>query len=339
MSSAPPFDRADLERYLRDHNLCEGPITLHRVGHGHSNLTYLVDDGHHRVVVRRPPPPPIPPGGHDVLREAGIQRALADSGVPVPTILATEAAGTVMDSPFYVMSYVNGVVATTDTPHVIDNPADRRRLAETMLDTLAHLHTVDYRAAGLEDFGRPSTDMKRHLRRFSRVLDPEGHGLDGELGDLLEELIDNAPVQQSTTIVHGDFRLGNLMLATDAPPKILAVLDWELATIGDPLRDLGYFLATYAVPGESPHALTAMSSASLADGYPGRHELAQRYATRSGRELTQIDWYLRMALWKVAVLFEYQTRRVAQGIGDPYYAQPGLVKDLITATRHITAGP
>jgi aminoglycoside phosphotransferase (APT) family kinase protein len=128
------------------------------------------------------------------------------------------------------------------------------------------------------------------------------------------------------------------MLAPDAPPRILAVLDWELATIGDPLRDLGYFLATYAIPGEALHSLTSLSAATLADGYPHRAELAKRYAARSGRDITQIGWYLRMALWKLAVLFEYQSRRVVEGIGDPYYATPGLVEQLLGAADHVTTG-
>jgi aminoglycoside phosphotransferase (APT) family kinase protein len=241
------------------------------------------------------------------------------------------------------MSHVEGVVATTETPPAIDNRTDRRRLAELMVDMLADLHAVDplvvdhlavdHRAGGP---GRAATDLGGHLHRFARMIGPGRPA--GELDELLGELVDTAPVPGTATIVHGDFRLGNLMLAPVAPPRIVAVLDWELATVGDPLRDLGYFLATYAVPGEPPHALTALSSATLADGYPGRDQLARRYAARSGRDLARIDWYLRMALWKVAVLFEHQSRRAAQGVGDPYYAWPGLVEALVTAARQVTTG-
>jgi aminoglycoside phosphotransferase (APT) family kinase protein len=229
-------------------------------------------------------------------------------------------------------------VATSQTPPPLNDPAGRRRLAETLIDTLAQLHSVDYRAAGLEDFGRPSTDVARHLRRFSTIIDPEGHGLSGELGALLDQLTDDPPVPQPATIVHGDYRLGNLMIAADAPPRILAVLDWELATLGDPLRDLGYFLATYAVPGEPLHGLTALSAATLGEGYPSRRELAERYARAVGRELPDIAWYMAMSLWKLAVLFEYQSRRVAEGIGDDYYSQPGLVEDLLLAARDAMTG-
>lgn len=337
-TNSEPFDVGALQRYLHDQGICAATITLQRIGDGHSNLTYLVDDGHRRVVVRRPPPPPIPPGGHDVLREAQIQRALAPTPVPVPTILATQEAGTVMDSPFYVMDHLDGVVATTNTPEAIDNADDRRVLAETLVDTLAELHAVDHRAVGLENFGRASSDVARHLRRFARIIDPDGDGLDGDLGDLLELLVADPPAPQKATIVHGDYRLGNVMISAEAPPGIRAVLDWELATLGDPLRDLGYFLATYAVPAEPLHALTEMSTATLAQGYPSRDALAQRYAQRTGRDISNIAWYQAMALWKLAVLFEYQRRRVAQGIGDPYYARPGLVRDLLNAARNATTG-
>ncbi|WP_083730990.1 phosphotransferase family protein [Protofrankia sp. BMG5.30] len=338
VEGAPPFDTARLEAYLRDRGLVSGPITLRRIGEGHSNLTYLVSDGERRVVVRRPPPPPIPPGGHDVVREARVQRALWDEPVPVPRILAVEESTAVIGAPFYVMAHVAGIVATTRTPPALDTPAGRRAVGEALVDTLAALHRVDHAAAGLGDFGRPSGDVTRHLRRFARIVDPDGHGLPGELGALLDWLVDDPPAPAAPTIVHGDFRLGNVMLAADPPARLVAVLDWELATIGDPLRDVGYLLATYAVPGEPPHALTEMSAATLADGYPSHAELAARYAAATGTEVSNVDWYTAMALWKLAVLFEYQRRRVADGIGDAYYFRPGLVEGFLAAARPLTTG-
>jgi aminoglycoside phosphotransferase (APT) family kinase protein len=328
-----PFDAGAVERFLRERELLRaGAIELRRIGEGHSNLTYLVSDGEREVVLRRPPRPPLPPGGHDVLREARVQLALQGSAVPVPRLLAVEEAGAVMDVPFYVMEHVPGAVATARLPDAIDTPRERRRLGEALIDTLAALRAIDPAAVGLGDLVRPSSDVERHLRRFAGIVED----LPVPLEELLRWLLADPPTPREPRIVHGDFRLGNMMLARGAPARILAVLDWELWTVGDPLRDVGYLLATYAVGEEPLHALTEMSAATLAGGWPARGELAARYAAATGIALDDIDWYMAMALWKLAVLFEYNVRRVAAGIGDPYYATPGLVDGFLSAARRIT---
>lgn len=335
----PLLDRVALGRFLADADLCSGPVEAHRIGEGYSNPTYLVDDGTRRVVLRRPPAPPYGPRAHDVVREARIQRALAPTPVPVATILAVEPTGSVLGVPFYVMEHLDGAVVTTHTPPAIDTPAGRRGLAESLVDTLVELHRVDASAVGLGDLGRPSSDVEGYLRRFARIIDPESHGLDGEFGAVLELLLRRPPVPREATIVHGDFRLGNVMSAVDGPPRLLGVLDWELTTLGDPLRDLGYLLATYAVPGEPINSLTEMSTATLAEGYPGRDDLARRYADRSGRDLSDIGWYLAAAMWKVAVLYENQSRRAVVGVADPYFAVPGRAAGLVAAARRLYESP
>lgn len=332
-----PFDLAALEATLSAAGLVEGPVTLERIGDGHSNLTYAVTDGARSIVLRRPPLPPFPTGAHDVAREARIQRALAHTPVPVPEILLVDDAQQVMDVAYYVMEHLDGDVATTETPAGLDTPAGRAAIGEALVDTLVALHAVDPADTSLEVRAVPA-DVGRQLRRFSRMIDAGERGLDGELGTLLDWLLADPPAPQRTALVHGDFRLGNVMLSRDAPARVLAVLDWELASIGDPLRDLGYFLATYAVGGEPLHALTDMSSATLADGYPSRAQLAERYAAATGAELARLDWYVALALWKLAVLFEYQRRRAVKRVGDPYYAQTGLVDGFLTAARTITTG-
>jgi aminoglycoside phosphotransferase (APT) family kinase protein len=139
-------------------------------------------------------------------------------------------------------------------------------------------------------------------------------------------------------ILHGDLRLGNVMLSRTAPARIIGVLDWELAGIGDPLVDVGYTLATYAMPGEPLHALTELSTATLAAGFPTRDQLAARYAASTGRDLSRLAWYEALALWKLAVLFEFSRRRLVSGGGDPYYASPGLVDGLLAAARRTIDG-
>jgi aminoglycoside phosphotransferase (APT) family kinase protein len=324
-----------LQDYLWTEGLLNGPISeCRRIGDGHSNVTELVSDGVRSVVVRRPPPPPLHPGAHDVIREARIVRALDGSGVPVPRILALEETGEVLGQPFYAMEHIDGVVITDTAPSALT----ARDIALALVDTLATLHNVDHLAVGLADLARPARDVAGHLRRFASVIEPAGGGLRGELGAVLARLIEDPPAPVRFSILHGDYRLGNVMFAGCPPTRMLAVLDWELATVGDPLRDLGYLLATYAVADEPLHALTEMGQATLGPGWPGRRELAERYERASGIDVATIGWYEAMALWKLAVLFEYQRRRAAEGIGDDFYAQPGRVDGLLAAARHVIEG-
>jgi aminoglycoside phosphotransferase (APT) family kinase protein len=327
--------RGRLERFLASRGLCEGPVVTRRIGDGHSNLTFLVDDGARRVVVRRPPPPPVPPGGHDMLREARLVGALGGSAVPVAALLATAQAGDVIDVPFYVMSYTEGPVVTASTPAPLDAPVTRREVAESLVDTLAELHAVDWRAAGLADFGRPDGFNARHLRRMgSLVAGPDGAppprfaAVDGWLRG-------HVPPESGASIVHNDYRIGNVILAPGPPGRVAAVLDWELATIGDPLFDVGYFLASIPEPGEPLTPTQELGAALLEDGYPGRGALAARYAERTGRDLSgqTLTWYTTLALWKLAVLYEYGRRRGA----DAYYSDARLVRSFLAAA-HRAAG-
>lgn len=328
-------DRAALERWLVARGLLHGVRDVRRIGDGHSNITLLVGDGTRSVVVRRPPPPPLPPGAHDVLREARVLRALQGSGVPVAAVLAVDDVPEVADVPMYVMDFVDGVVVTDDTPAPHDDPATRRRVGEGVADALAALHDVDWRARGLEGFGRADGYLERQLRRLGGLLDGEAAptGLD-ELG---AHLRDHRPQSGPATLVHGDFRIGNLMLTPDADRPVAAILDWELATIGDPLADVGYLLATWATPGVPEHPLTRLGRVTLEDGYPTPAELADRYAAATGRDVSDLSWYTAFALWRLAILFEYSRRRYEQGSGDPYYEDPAMVRELVAAGRR-TAG-
>jgi aminoglycoside phosphotransferase (APT) family kinase protein len=329
--------RGRLADFLEARGLTAGPVSTRPIGDGHSNLTYLVSDAAgRRVVVRRPPPPPTPPGAHDMLREARLIGALGRSPVPVAELLATAEAGEVIDVHFYVMSFAEGPVVTTGTPAPLDTPEVRRRIGESLVDTLADLHVVDWRAAGLADFGRPEGFNERHLRRMARlVADADGHP-PPHFAVIGSWLAARVPAESGAAIVHNDYRIGNVVLSTQQPGRIAAVLDWELATIGDPLFDLGYFLAS--VPGEPPHNPTqALGTAMLEPGWPTRAELAERYAEHAGADLADLDWYTALALWKLAVLYEYGHRRAVRGVGDPYYADQGLVQAFLS-DAHRTAG-
>lgn len=320
MSFAAPELRA-LEGFLRERGLCAGPLTATPIGDGHSNRTDLVTDGTTRVVVRRPPPPPVRRGAHDVLREARIVEALAGSDVPVPAVLATARAGEVLDSPFVVTSYVDGPVITTATPPAL--AAERRAIGESLVDTLAALHGLDLHAVGLGDLGRPEGFNRRHLGRVRGLV------TDPRFDELHTWLEDRVPVESGATVVHNDYRLGNVILGADRPGRVVAVLDWELATVGDPLLDVGYLLASWPERGEAPTPVTAMGAAVLEDGWPTRADLAARYAVATSRDLAGLTWYTVLVQWKLAVLFEYSRRR---GV-DPYYQDPGLVPAFLAAAR------
>ncbi len=337
MTELPAGQLVPLERFLRSRGICRGPLTARPVGDGHSNLTFLVSDGQRQVVVRQPPPPPLPPGAHDVLREARLLRALAGSAVPVPAVLASAEAGQIIEAPFFVMDYVPGSVATTATPATLSSPADRRRIGEALVDTLVALHAVDWRAAGLAGLGRPDGFNTRHLRRMGALVADEQGRPPPDFAEIGAWLGVHAPPESGAAIVHNDYRLGNVILAPDPPARIAAVLDWELATIGDPLFDLGYFLASYPVPGEPLTPTGVMGTAVLAPGYPSRAELARRYVDATGRDLAHLSWYITLAQWKLAVLYEYGRRRAASGQGDPYYADPALVRAFLDAA-HRSAG-
>lgn len=337
----PPFDPAVLETWLeRSLDWDGGPIELRRIGDGHSNLTYSVTVGGHAAVLRRPPPPPFPPGANDVLREARIMRALAGSEVPVPGVLAVAPAGAAMDVPFYLMEHLDGQVCTSSLPDALEEDEERGRVGEALVDVLVALHAVDWSAAGLGDLFRHGDFLERQLTRLPRII----AGGDGQLppgfAELREHLLAQMPACGPPALVHGDLRLGNVMLSRDAPARVIGVLDWELASIGDPICDLGYLLATYATPGATPHALSELSTATLAPGFPSRDELAERYAARTGRDISRLPWYQALALWRLAVLFEYSRRRLqdGDGDGDPYYADPALVAGLLAAAEEALSG-
>lgn len=324
-----------LRRFLEDRDITGGPLTTGRIGDGHSNLTFLVSDGTRRVVVRRPPPPPVPPGAHDMLREARLISALADTPVPVAEVLAVAQADEVLDVPFYVMSHVSGPVVTTETPAALGG--ERRRIGEALIDTLAALHAVDWRSAGLTDIGRPDGFNARHLRRMGKLVADEHGAPPPEFAEIEAWLGAHVPAESGAAIIHNDYRIGNVILAADPPGRIAAVLDWELATIGDPLFDLGYFLASYPVAGEPRTPTEDLGTAQLEAGYPARAELAARYGDRTGADLTNLHWYTALAQWKLAVLYEYGRRRAVAGVGDQYYRDGALVRSFLDAA-HRTAG-
>ncbi|MBR9909998.1 MAG: phosphotransferase family protein [Gammaproteobacteria bacterium] len=330
--------RSRLAAFLEKKGITRGQLTTKAIGDGHSNLTFLVTDANGRqVIVRRPPPPPTPPGAHDMLREARLISAVGNTRVPVAECLATAEAGEVIDVHFYVMSFASGPVVTTSTPAPLDTPAVRRQIGLNLIDTLADLHAADWQTLGLADMGKPEGFNARHRISLARLVADE-HGQPPPLFATVDRwLADHVPPESGATIIHNDYRIGNVILSARNPGTIEAVLDWELATLGDPLFDLGYFLASIPEPNTPLTPTAALGTAMLEDGYPGKAELAERYAARTGADLSNLNWYQTLALWKLAVLYEYGRRRAAQGIGDPYFEDESQVQSFLAAA-HQTAG-
>jgi aminoglycoside phosphotransferase (APT) family kinase protein len=285
------------------------------IGEGHSNLTFVLSTD---VVLRRPPRGPLPPSAHDVLREARLLRALEDTPVRVPRVLAVCEDPGVIGAPFYVMERLAGEVITDEIPAVLDTPEQRARIAAALLDALVELHRVDWTSLGLDGFGKPTGYLERQLRRFGGLWE---HNRTRELPQVEEVgrwLGANLPTSPPATIVHGDFRLGNMMFAARAPVELVAIFDWEMATIGDPLADVGYMLMHWTQPGDDLGKFNARN-VTLRPGFPTRAELTAAYEKRSGRSVGALDWYVTLALWKAVVFMEGNYKRALAGsVDDPY---------------------
>ncbi len=317
---APLVVREPLEAFLDEHGIGEGRLEVERIGEGHSNITFLVRRGGARVVLRRPPRPPLPPSAHDVLREARLLRALEGTPVRVPRVLAVGDDEAVLGVPFYVMEEVHGSVLASSIPEPLDTPAERRRTSEELVDALAELHRVDWRACGLEGYGKPTGYLERQLRRFSGLWE---HNKTREL-DVVEELgawlRDNMPESPEATIVHGDYRLGNVMMGEAVPAELVAIFDWELSTIGDPLADVGYLTVTWVEHDDPQDTMFAnLGAVTRREGFLTREGLIARYEERSGRSVAALNWYQALALWKAAVFMEGNYKRFQAGNSDDEY--------------------
>jgi aminoglycoside phosphotransferase (APT) family kinase protein len=319
LEHAPLIVREPLEAFLDERGIGSGPLEAERIGEGHSNFTFLVRRGDARVVLRRPPRPPLPPSAHDVLREARLLRALESTPVRVPRVLA-EDDGSVLGVPFYLMEEMHGSVITSEIPEPLDSAAERRRIAEDLVDALVDIHAVDWRACGLEGYGKPTGYLERQLRRFTGLWEFNKTRELPVVEEVGEWLASNLPASPESTIVHGDYRLGNVMVADDTPGRLVAIFDWELSTIGDPLADVGYLTVTWAQADDPADvSFSSLSAATRREGFLTRDELTARYEERSGRSVSALNWYQALALWKAAVFMEGNYKRFTMGASDDQY--------------------
>jgi aminoglycoside phosphotransferase (APT) family kinase protein len=311
-------------------------LSAEPIGEGHSNVTFILSTG---VVLRRPPRGPLPPSAHDVLREARLLRALDSTPVRAPRVLAVGDDTEVIGAPFYVMEETTGDVITDTMPEPLDSPEQRRLIADQLIEALVEVHSVDWQAAGLEGFGKPTGYLERQLRRFNGLWEHNRTREIPEVEQVGAWLAQNMPESPPATIVHGDYRLGNTMFAHEAPARLVAIFDWEMATIGDPLADLGYMVMHWTQPGD-PASKFNLHTVTRLEGFPSRDELIAAYERRSGRSMSALNWYVTLALWKAIVFMEGNYKRALAGsTDDPYLKTFGdgvieIAKRALTVSEH-----
>lgn len=310
----------------------DGPLEATLITGGKSNLTYLATDGTHDYVVRRPPLGHVLATAHDMAREHRVMAALAPTEVPVPAMVALCEDVDVIGAPFYVMQRVTGTPYSR-AAQLEPLGADRTRvISERMVDTLVALHDVDHRAVGLGEFGRPEGYIARQVARWKKQLAASTSRELPGMDELVAYLDSTTPAEGEGTIVHGDFRLDNLLVEDD---RVTAVLDWEMSTLGDPLTDVALLLAYQQLAHAAPGSAAVVTDAPLAPGYLDSDAVLARYAAGSGRDVSDIGYHLALAYFKLAVILEGIHFRHAQGhtVGSGFDGIGDMIVPLIAAGR------
>lgn len=332
MAAADHLDRAetvregaelDLERlrgWLEGQGIA-GAIEVLQFPRGYSNLTYLLRAGDREIVLRRPPPGVKIASAHDMGREHRILSRLHAVWDKAPRPLAFCEDESVLGAPFYVMERAHGVILRAKTPPGLDlGPERMRALSEDMVDTLVEIHAIDLDAAGLADLGKPQGYIERQVRGWTERYRKAQTDEIPELDEVARWLAANMPTESGGTLIHNDFKYDNVVLAPDLS-RIVRVLDWEMATLGDPLMDLGCALSYWIEPGDPPLMQAMRFGPTNLPGNLGRMDIVRRYEERSGRQVTHLPFYFTFALMKLAVVGQQLYQRYARGLTkEPRYA-------------------
>jgi aminoglycoside phosphotransferase (APT) family kinase protein len=309
------IDREPLEAWFGENvRGAELPLRFERIAGGHSNLTYRVTDAAGTSwALRRPPLGRRLGSAHDMAREHKVVSALGGTEVPVAPVVGLCEDESLNGAPFYVMEFVEGpILRGLAEAETFPDESDRRAIGERVADTLVQIHAVDPDAAGLGDLGRKEDYVARQLRRWQGQWEKSKTRELAPIDRVHKALSARIPEQGPATIVHGDYRLDNMILTERG--EVAAVVDWELCTLGDPLADVGLLMVYWPPRGED--ALALGMPANLAPGFPTREELIARYAERSGRDLAQLDFYVALGYWKLAIILEgVYARYTAGGYG------------------------
>ncbi|ODU06337.1 MAG: aminoglycoside phosphotransferase [Pseudonocardia sp. SCN 72-86] len=339
------LDWAALERYLREHvDGLDGPFAVEQFPNGSANLTYRVSFGDRRLVVRRPPFGEIAPGAHDMRREYTTLASLWQEFPRAPRALAFCDDRTVVGSDFLVVEYRPGVVVWGAVPSTMTHVPDAaRRIGFAVVEALADLHRVDPAACGLEGLGKPDGFLERQVggwrRRWERVGGDAG-ALAGRIDGIGAHLASTMPAAQRTSVLHNDYKVDNCQFAADDPDTVVSVFDWDMATLGDPMVDLGILLNYWPDPSDAPDARAITPPGLDEIGLPSRAEVVEHYAQRAGHDVGDSAWYEAFAAWKTIVVLQQLHSRWLRGEStDPRMAQRGeLIPQLVRRASAILAG-
>jgi aminoglycoside phosphotransferase (APT) family kinase protein len=309
-----PLDAARLAAFLDARMGDAAPLHVEPMAGGGSCEIFALERAGERWVLRRSPRHASSSTAHDVLREFRILDAIKDAGVRIPRPIASCDDPTVFGAPFYVMARVDGVpVRSSIPPSWVEDPATQGRAVEDLVDALVEVHAVDWRAVGLETLGHPAAFLERQVGRWLAQLESYGGRELPAATDIGRWLDANRPPEQPPALFHGDYKLDNVMYALDAPPRLLAVVDWEMASIGDPLVDLAWAMIFHPEPGATMPLGVQHEPRFDLHRVPSSREMIERYAVRSGRDVSAIDWYHVFARWKLAIVLEGSYAKFVRG--------------------------
>ncbi|MFQ5578030.1 MAG: phosphotransferase family protein, partial [Anaerolineae bacterium] len=298
------FDTAALAAYLR--GKLEGPpapLRVRQFGGGAANLTYLLDYGTRHYVLRRPPLGPVAPSAHDMSREYRVLSVLHRTFPPAPKAFLFCDDPAIIGAPFFVMERRRGIVVRRKIPPPFNAlPGAPRRMSQALVDALADLHAVDFKALGLETLGKPAGFIRRQIEGwYGRWHNAKVKDLP-HMDALHRWLLHNQPPEGAPALIHNDYKLDNVMFAAGNPAQIVAIFDWDMCTLGDPLNDLGALLCYWTEPDDPPHFQAASMMPTGEPGFLTRTQLVERYAARSGRSVTHIRFYHALGLYRLAVI-------------------------------------
>lgn len=317
------IDPAGLSAFLEEH-LGPGDLEVERHRAGHSNETFFVTYGGKDMVLRRPPLGAFLPSAHDVGREFRVLSALNGAPARTPSTILSSDDDSVIGAPFYLMERVAGVVIRDSVPETYGSD-DRRRIGFELVESLAELHAVDIDEHGLRGLAKSEGYLERQLKRWTGQLEltlPHTRPLP-DLEATGEWLRSRVPETQTTTLVHGDYKLDNVVFSAEPPARLVAILDWEMSTLGDPLADLGWMISFWREAGDPVDDVFARTSrVTEEEGFASRSDLVDRYSELTGLDVADLDWYRVLAIWKLAILLEGSYARHLAGMtDDPFFEE------------------